>query len=231
MRKWFASSQARSGSVYLNEIFFSPRFGICRKGDAMVLRIGLTGAPFAGKTETTCSLVDIPGIIIVPEAATLLYEIGFPKPDDVGLDYNRWMKKFRPMFVPARIAIQRALEDSLFLKAQHQNRRGLILDRMIADSATYFRSAEEFLEQAQMTKQEVLQRYDCIIFLESLLFRSDLSQSYNRRMPAALAKRSQRRLLEVYQDHPHFYFVRARQNLNDKIAEVRAIIRQVLELQ
>lgn len=195
----------------------------------MVLRIGLTGAPFAGKTETTISLVDIPGIIVVPEAATLLYEIGFPKPDDVGLSYKRWMTKFRPIFVPARIAIQRALEDSLCFKARHQNRRGLIFDRMIADSVTYYRSSEDFLQDVQMTKSDILQRYDCIILLESLLFRRNLAQNYNRRMPPALAKQSQMRLLEIYQEHPRFHFVRARQNLTDKIAEVRSIIRQALE--
>ena len=194
----------------------------------MVLRIGLTGAPYAGKTEATYSLVDIPGLIIVPEAATLLYEIGFPKRDEVGMSYKTWMLKMRPMFVPARIAIQKALEESMIIKARHTKAKACICDRMIGDSVTYYKTADEFLREAALKKEEILSRYDMVIFLESLLFLRGMAKLYNRQMPAPLARRSHAHLLEIYGGHPNFHYVKATPDLSLKITEVRELILRAL---
>lgn len=190
----------------------------------MCMRIGFTGAPFAGKTRTAQSASQRSDIIVIQEAAHLLYECGFPKPHDVGMTYIEWMRTFRGIYVPARIAIQRALEDSLRFQAEYSAKRAILCDRTIADSVVYYDSADQFLNVTGLALSDIHARYDHVLFFESPVIKRRRIPGYDRRMPLRLSRRAHRLLMDVYRTHPNVTYIPSSETIEQKFEYVAKIL-------
>ncbi len=124
-------------------------------------RIALTGGPGGGKTTAADLFRRELGeaVILVPEAATLLFGGGFPRRSD-------------PVSCRAAqgaiFAVQRALED-IHLAAWPE--RILLCDRGTIDGAAYWPAedggAHGFFAAAGTTLEAELARYDAVIFFQS----------------------------------------------------------------
>ncbi len=121
-------------------------------------RIVVTGGPGGGKTTAADLFRREIGerVVVVPEAATLLFSGGFP----------------RTIEPNARAAAQRAiyhvqinLED---VQSARYPDRILLCDRGTADGAAYWPGQpEEFFEAVGSTLEQELARYDAVIFFET----------------------------------------------------------------
>ncbi|HQY65484.1 MAG: AAA family ATPase [Myxococcales bacterium] len=121
-------------------------------------RIVLTGGPGGGKTTAADLFRREIGerVVVVPEAATLLFSGGFPRVSGelAGGAAQR-----------AIYHVQRNLED---VQSMRFPDRILLCDRGTADGAAYWPTASPtFFEAMGTTEQAELARYDAVIFLES----------------------------------------------------------------
>jgi predicted ATPase len=121
-------------------------------------RIVMTGGPGGGKTTAADLFRREIGerVVIVPEAATLLFAGGFPRSDE-------------PLAVRAAqraiYQLQRNLED---VQSARFPERILLCDRGTIDGAAYWPGApDEFFHSLGTTLHEELERYDAVIFFES----------------------------------------------------------------
>ncbi|HQW28622.1 MAG: AAA family ATPase [Verrucomicrobiales bacterium] len=122
------------------------------------IRIALTGGPGGGKTTA----VDLfrremgEGVVIVPEAATMMFTGGFPRYPE------------KDAIRSAQLAIyhvQRNLED---IQATRYPDRILLCDRGTLDGAAYWpENNGDFFEALGTTPEAELARYDGVIFFES----------------------------------------------------------------
>lgn len=121
-------------------------------------RIVLTGGPGGGKTTA----VDLfrreigDGVVVVPEAATLMFTGGFPRYAE--LDAVRSSQR-------AIYHVQRNLED---IQATRYPDRILLCDRGTIDGAAYWPESDgDFFAALGTSLEEELARYDGVIFFES----------------------------------------------------------------
>jgi predicted ATPase len=164
-------------------------------------RIAMTGGPGGGKTTAADLFRRELGdrVVLVPEAATLLFSGGFPRHS--GLDAA----------VAAQSAIyhvQRNLED-----VQHAAFPGRILlcDRGTVDGAAYWpeEMGRDFFETMDSSLQAELDRYDAVIFFETAAAGDISIEGGNpvRTEGLELARALDRRLLQLWKQHPNFIFV------------------------
>lgn len=121
-------------------------------------RIALTGGPGGGKTTA----IDLfrremgDGVVIVPEAATMMFTGGFPRYPE--LDAVRSAQE-------AIYHVQRNLED---IQAARYPDRILLCDRGTIDGAAYWPAQNgDFFASLGTTLELELSRYDGVIFFES----------------------------------------------------------------
>lgn len=121
-------------------------------------RIALTGGPGGGKT-TAADLFrrEIKDdVVLVPEAATLLFSGGFPRAREA---------EARKAAQTAIYHVQRNLED---VQASLFPGRVLLCDRGTVDGLAYWPdSPDNFFETLETDLESELQRYDAVIFFES----------------------------------------------------------------
>lgn len=167
---------------------------------APTYRIALTGGPGGGKT-TAADLFrrELKGrVILVPEAATLLFSGGFPRVDDpAGLKATQ----------AAIYHVQRNLED--VVSATHQGRT-LLCDRGTIDGAAYWPGGEEgFFEALGTTLAAELSRYDGVVFFQSAAVGGLEIEGGNpvRIETTRRAAELDARLSELWSQHPCFRLV------------------------
>lgn len=188
------------------------------------LRVALTGGPGGGKTTAADLLRRELGdaVIVVPEAATILFSGGFPRVPDPD----------------ARCATQRAifhvqtdLEDVQI--AQYAD-RVLLCDRGTVDSAAYWPpergGPDGFYAQMGTTAEEQLARYDVVIFFETAAVGGASIESGNpqRIETNAEALALDQRLQACWSAHPEFHFVRHRESFLDKINSALALMQRII---
>jgi hypothetical protein len=121
-------------------------------------RIVLTGGPGGGKTTAADLFRRELGdrVVLVPEAATLLFSGGFPRvPDPVA----------RRATQSAIFHVQRNLED---VQAATHPKRILLCDRGTVDGAAYWPEGPEgFFQSLGTSLEDELSRYDAVVFFES----------------------------------------------------------------
>lgn len=122
------------------------------------MRIVLTGGPGGGKTTAATLYRREIGerVVVVPEAATLLFAGGFPRSDH---DHARRSAQ------GAIFHVQRHLED---VQSALYPDRILLCDRGTVDGAAYWPDGDgDYFEKVGSTLAAELSRYDAVLFFET----------------------------------------------------------------
>lgn len=201
-----------------------PRASSAREsGRPPVQRVVVTGGPAAGKT----AILDVirrhldGKIAVLPESATTLFSGGFPRPSDA--DGKRLVQQ-------AIFTVQRSLEG---IYALEQPDRPHICDRGGLDGAAYWPGGlSRFLGAMGTTLDAEYRRYDAVIFLETSAFDEKIYPADNphRLETPDQARRIDRALRNIYENHPRFYFVGHEVRFYEKVAVCLLTLGQILDL-
>jgi hypothetical protein len=177
-------------------------------------RIVLTGGPGGGKTTAADLFRRELGeqVVIVPEAATLLYGGGYPRYHEV-----------EAVSIAQRVIfhLQRGLEDT---QAARYPERILLCDRGTVDSAAYWPQPlggpDDFFRPMGTSLEEQLARYDAVIFFESAAVGGISIEGGNpqRIENIAEAVALDRTLRALWSRHDRFVFVPNNPSFFKKIA-------------
>jgi len=165
-------------------------------------RIVLTGGPGGGKTTAADLMRREVGdrIVVVPEAATMLFSGGFPRHQDVHA--KRSAQK-------AIYHVQRNLED---IHSALYPDRLLLCDRGTLDSTVYWpeQGDGDFYSALETTFEDEICRYDAVIFFETAAVGNLDIEGGNpvRTESIKEAIEIDRRLQKVWSAHPNFFFIR-----------------------
>ena len=160
-------------------------------------RVVLTGGPGGGKTTAADLFRREIGnrVIVVPEAATLLFSGGFPRPDRSAAQRSAQSAIYQ---------VQRSLED---IQAAQYPDRILLCDRGTVDGGAYWPDgATNFFESVDSTQADELRRYDAVIFFETAALGGHGFESENRYRTESQqqAMDLEARLRTLWSPHPHF---------------------------
>ena len=163
-------------------------------------RIVVTGGPGGGKTTAADLFRRELGdqVVVVPEAATLLFAGGFPRVDDA---------LARRAAQCAIYHVQRNLED---VQSARYPDRILLCDRGSVDGAAYWPGdPSEFFAAVGTTEAAELERYDAVIFFECAAVGGLSIEGGNpvRTESMAQALDLDRRLRTLWARHPRFVVV------------------------
>lgn len=184
-------------------------------------RIVLTGGPGGGKT-TAADLFRRelgPRVVIVPEAATILFGGGFPRVEDT--DARRAAQT-------AIFHVQRNLEDT---QSAAYPDRVLLCDRGTVDGAAYWPGEPDGFFRAMGTTREVEhQRYDAVVFFETAAVGGISIEGGNPVRTEGLdqARELDQRLRSVWTGHPRFYLVPHSPSFLQKINIGLAILQSIV---
>ena len=190
------------------------------------IRIVLTGGPGGGKTTAADLFRREIGsrAALVPEAATLLYGGGFPRPVD---------PEGRRALQSAIYHVQANLED---VQARLHPDRILICDRGTIDGAAYWPEGDgAFYDAVGTTEAAELARYDAVIFFETAAAGGGSIEGNNptRTENAEQAIAIDRALREVWRRHPRFVMVPHDPSFFKKItfglASIESLVTQLLD--
>lgn len=163
-------------------------------------RVVLTGGPGGGKTTAADLFRREIGdrVVIVPEAATLLFSGGFPRPDRSAAQRSAQSAIYQ---------VQRSLED---IQAAQYPERILLCDRGTVDGGAYWPDgAPDFYDAVRSSHAAELLRYDAVIFFETAALGDHGFESENRyrteSQQQAIDLDAQLRVL--WSPHPHFTVV------------------------
>jgi len=183
----------------------------------MAYRIVLTGGPSAGKTTLLALLTKKYGsaVGIAPEAATILFRGGFPRP----VTFEDRIHTQRSIF-----ALQRELE----MAAQEKITTGAIFcDRGSLDGGAYYEggSLKEFCFAMGSSVERELDRYSTVIHLQTAPANCGYTNTEVRTETAEEAAALDRRLGEIWSQHPRYVFVPNRgtfiQKLDDALIALK----------
>ncbi len=187
-------------------------------------RIVLTGGPGGGKTTAADLFRREIGerVVIVPEAATLVFSGGFPRCAEPPGVFSAQRAIFH---------VQRNLED---VQSALYPERILLCDRGTVDGAAYWPGAsEEFFTALGTTLEHELARYDGVIFFESAAVGGMGIEGGNpvRNETLEQAAELDARLRELWSHHPRFTLVRHNPSFFKKIsfglAELDAMVAEL----
>jgi len=194
-------------------------------------KIVLTGGPCGGKTTFLEALKELDlGVVIVPEAATILLSGGFLEPNkDVP-----WSEDWQTAFEYAVFHLQKSIEETAVLQAKQQGASLLVCDRGSLDAAVFLPGG---LDQAQLLlgldiKSERL-RYDAVLHLESLATADPVAygsegnghrfESVNRAQKMEILSR------DVWSQHKNYYFIDGQRSIDSKVSDALALIKEFLD--
>jgi predicted ATPase len=163
-------------------------------------RIVLTGGPGGGKTTAADLFRREVGeqVVIVPEAATLVFSGGFPRstrPESVRASQH------------AIYHVQKNLED---VQSANYPKRLLLCDRGTVDGAAYWPGEpEEFFASVGSSFEAELARYDAVLFFETAAVGGMSIEGGNpiRNESLEQAIALDHRLRGLWQQHPRFVLV------------------------
>jgi predicted ATPase len=184
-------------------------------------RIVVAGGPGGGKTTG----VDLfrreigESVVVVPEAATMLFSGGFPRIDE---------PEARRAAQRAIYHVQRNIED---IQAARYPDRVLLCDRGTLDGAAYWPgSAEGFFSDLGTSLEAELARYDAVVFFESASVGGMCIEGGNpvRTEDVEAAVRLDRALRALWSKHPRYVLIGHRSSFLLKITAGLAVLRNVL---
>ncbi len=187
-------------------------------GPAKLTRVVLTGGPGGGKT-TAADLFRRelgPSVVVVPEAATLLFSGGFPRYSSLAA---------RRAAQTAIFHVQRGLEDA---QADVFEGRVLLCDRGTVDGAAYWPDGpDSFFTAHATTLREQLDRYDAVLFFETAAAGGSSIEGGNRwrTESAEAAVELDAALRTLYADHPRLVVIPHAPSFIHKVTEgVKALL-------
>lgn len=186
-------------------------------------RIALTGGPGGGKTTAADLYRREIGedIVVVPEAATLLYSGGFPRSGVKGVSQAAQKAIYH---------VQRNLEDAQ--AANYQNRI-LLCDRGTVDGAIYWKNGTiGFFDAVGSSLQKELSRYDAVIFFETAAVGGISIEGGN---PIRIESNEEaltldRQLKELWSQHSNFVFIPHHQSFIKKIMHGMRELAKVIDM-
>lgn len=164
-------------------------------------RIVLTGGPGGGKTTAADLMRREVGdrIVIVPEAATMLFSGGFPRDSEVHA---------RRSVQTAIYHVQRNLED---IHSALYSDRILLCDRGTLDSAVYWPEDGngDFYDSLSTSFEDELARYDAVIFFETAAVGNLSIEGGNPTRTESIeeAVELDRQLQRIWEKHPNYNFI------------------------
>jgi predicted ATPase len=162
-------------------------------------RIVLTGAPGAGKTIAADLFRREIGdrVVIVPEAATILFQGGFPRSANASAARRAQTAIFH---------VQRNLED---VQCACYPDRVLLCDRGTVDGAAYWPGdPHDYFKAVETTLEAELRRYDAVIYFETAAVGGISIEGNPLRIESLKqAVALHRKLRALWMRHPRFVFV------------------------
>lgn len=177
-------------------------------------KIVMTGAPSSGKSTALEEIRKVFGdqVVLVPESAVVLLAGGFPAPAHGDLEQIRCFQK-------AILAVQENLEDIF----ERKNTTGSpsVLDRAKLDGAGFWPPGpQDYLKNFGLDLAQELARYDHVLFLElpeEKYFGGVLQTRFHN---YEQSKASEKKLAEVWSQHPSFLRIPAQADFNKKIEHI-----------
>lgn len=185
-------------------------------------RIVLTGGPGGGKTTAADLVRRELGecIVVVPEAATMLFSGGFPRNGDP------FARK------PVQTAIYHVQENLEDIQAAHYPQRVLLCDRGTIDGAPYWpeNDGPDFFTAMGTSLDDELARYDAVLFFETAAVGGISIEGGNPARIESLADAValDGRLRALWSRHPHYRLIPHRQSFLHKMQDALDEIRQIL---
>ncbi len=163
-------------------------------------RIVLTGGPGGGKTTAADLFRREIGtrVVIVPEAATILFQGGFPRSSEA-----RALRVAQTAIFHVQRNLE-AVQETLYPG------RTLLCDRGTVDGAAYWPDGHhEYFAAVGTTLEEELRRYDAVIFFETAAVGGGSIEGGNpvRNESIERAVELDRRLRALWSRHPRFTLV------------------------
>lgn len=174
-------------------------------------RIVLTGGPGGGKTTAADLMRREVGdrIVIVPEAATMLFSGGFPREAEIHA---------RRSVQTAIYHVQRNLED---IHSALYSDRILLCDRGTLDSAVYWPEDSDgnFFDSLSTSFEDELARYDAVIFFETAAVGNLSIEGGNPTRTESIeeAVELDRQLQQIWGTHPNYNFIRHENSFMKKL--------------
>jgi predicted ATPase len=184
-------------------------------------RIALTGGPGGGKTTAADLFRREIGerVVVVPEAATLLFSGGFPRAPGEATKKAAQRAIFH---------VQRNLEEA---QAAQYPGRILLCDRGTVDGAAYWSESQEaFFSSLGTTLEGELARYDAVIFFETAAVGKISIEGGNpvRNESLEEAVALDHRLRTLWGKHPRFSLVPHNASFFKKITFGLALIESIV---
>lgn len=183
--------------------------------------IVLTGGPCAGKTAVQHVAQEQFGdrLVLVPEAATLLFSGGFPLP--VSDETRRAAQR-------AIYFVQRELEAACIARAPAE--AVVLCDRGTADGAAYWKGTPDFFEAVGTTREAEHARYHTIIHLAV----PGATGGYNLQNPTRKetpdeARRVDEGITRAWAGHPRVCDVRNETDFVNKLERAMQLIQAAMD--
>jgi len=188
------------------------------KKQAPLRIICLTGGPGAGKTAVADVLKREfqNKIFVLPETASMLYNGGFPRAENAAE-----LKRVQS----AIYHVQRHAEE--FAKVRKNRAQVLVCDRGTLDCAAYFPGGlKHFLNEVDTSLRTENARYDVVLHLET----PDANMGYDFSNPVRNESSKEallldRRIQDVWKEHPLRHVIKAQESFLSKVTEVVELIR------
>ena len=186
-------------------------------------RVVLTGGPGGGKTTAADLFRRELGseVVIVPEAATLLYLGGFPRSTEI---------EVRKATQRAIYHVQRNLEDIQFINYKN---RILLCDRGTIDGVAYWPNEQSgFFHHLGTTLQDEIARYDAVVFFESAAVGGMSIEGGNpiRTESSEEAITLNERLYKAWSQHPKFYLIKHEISFFRKISAGLDVLNEIVKM-
>lgn len=181
----------------------------------------VTGGPSGGKTTLIQALQKdmSPRVSVVPEAASILYEGGFPrKPSDKAKQHTQM----------AICWVQVELEE--LIKSESEGAAVVICDRGRLDSVAYWPgNANDLFDRLGTTRERELARYDWVIHLDTAHQEYYDSTNPVRTETLREAIDLNDRIKSAWANHPQRVIIPHHDDFLTKMAKARSVVSHILK--